>query len=55
MKDIRNPDGRLICRIDDNSSTIEILEKGWVTLIQLKGDGFYINHYRKSKLKAPHD
>ena len=36
MKEVRNPADRLVCRVNEITGAIEILEKGWVTFIQLK-------------------
>ena len=38
MKEVRNPENRLICRFNEVTGAIEILEKGWVTYIFLKPD-----------------
>jgi len=39
MSEIRNLDGRLVCRVDDATSTVEIKVKDCITLIQVKPDG----------------
>ena len=39
MREIRNSDGRLVCRIDEVSGTVEIIVKGCVTLIERSKDG----------------
>jgi hypothetical protein len=49
MTEIRNPDGRLVCRIDMTHGNIEILEKGWITIIRLETDGkVSVTHCQKS-------
>ena len=53
MLDIRNPDGRLICRIDEAASIIEIYMKGCLTRIQWTPEGKgQITHTRKKALTA---
>ena len=42
MHEIRNSDGRLVCRIDKATGVIEISVKGCVTLIGRDSDG---HHY----------
>lgn len=37
--DIRNSQGKLICRIDKNSKTVEIAVKGCITTIHFTEDG----------------
>jgi len=39
MKEIRNADGKLVCRINDLERTVEIVHKGRTTLIRFKPDG----------------
>lgn len=39
MQDIRNSDGRLVCRLDEATGTVEISIKGCTTLIKRKPDG----------------
>jgi len=39
MREIRNSDGRLVCRVDEATNTIEISVKGCTTLISLTSDG----------------
>jgi hypothetical protein len=39
MRDVRNSDGRLVCRIDEATGTVEIRIKGCVTLIERGPDG----------------
>jgi len=41
MREFRNSDGRLICRIDESTDTIEISIKGCVTLIKRDSEGTY--------------
>ncbi len=49
MKEIRNPDGRLVCRINETTGSIEILEKNWITLIDPnKNSLISISHFSKS-------
>jgi len=48
VKEIRNPANRLICRINEVTGNIEILEKGWVTSIQIKpGTKVEVSHRQK--------
>lgn len=48
LKEIRNPDDRLVCRVDEHSGNIEILAKGWLTQIVRKPDGTVeITHHKK--------
>lgn len=50
MKEVRNPDGRLVCCIDEITGKIEILEKGWITVIQYTRDGaFKVRHLNVQK------
>jgi len=39
MSEIRNLDGRLVCRVDEMTGTVEIKIKDCITLIQVKPDG----------------
>lgn len=39
MSEIRNLDGRLVCRVDDTTGTVEIKIKDCITLIKVKPDG----------------
>ena len=39
MSEIRNLDGKLVCRIDHASGTLEIKVKGCITLIKVNSDG----------------
>lgn len=39
MKEIRNPDNRLVYCVDEEAKAIERLEKGWITRIEFKYDG----------------
>lgn len=48
MREIRNSDGRLVCRIDEAAGTIEIYIKGCLTQIQWgTGSRVRITHTRK--------
>ena len=47
MKEIRNSDGRLVCRIDETAGIIEIYTKGCLTRIQWTPEGkLKITHTR---------
>ena len=37
--DVRNSQGKLVCRIDKTSKTVEIVVKGCVTTIRFTDDG----------------
>lgn len=39
LTDIRNSQGKLVCRIDKPSKTVEIAVKGCVTTIRFSDDG----------------
>lgn len=39
MSEIRNLDGKLVCRIDDASGIVEIKIKNCITLIKINPDG----------------
>ena len=39
MREIRNSDGRLVCKIDEHTGAIEISVKGCVTVIKQTKDG----------------
>ena len=53
MHDIRNSDGHLVCRINDDANIIEILTRGIVTTIILNPGGkTQITHTRKQLLTA---
>lgn len=39
MQEIRNAKGRLVCRVDRKSKTVEIAVKGNVTVIRFTSDG----------------
>jgi hypothetical protein len=50
MKEIRNPDRRLICCLDERAGTVEILEKGWLTRIVYRQDHtMWTEHIRREK------
>lgn len=39
MRDIKNSKGKLVCRLDEKTSIVEIVHKGCKTLIHFKPDG----------------
>lgn len=39
MCEVRNKDGKLVCRIDESTETVEIKVKNCITLIRRKSDG----------------
>lgn len=39
MRDIKNSRGKLVCRVDEKASIVEIVHKGCKTLICFKADG----------------
>lgn len=39
MQEIRNSQGKLVCRVDKASKTVEIVLKGCITLIRFFDDG----------------
>ncbi len=39
MQEIRNSQGKLVCRADRNSKTVEIVVKGCVTVISFSDSG----------------
>lgn len=39
MQEIRNSYGKLVCRADKNSKTVEIVIKGCITLIRFLDNG----------------
>lgn len=39
MEEIRNNQGRLVCRVDRSTKTVEIAVKGSVTTIRFTDDG----------------
>lgn len=39
LTDIRNSQGRLICRVDEGSKIVEIAVKGCITTIHFSDDG----------------
>ncbi len=39
MQEIRNSQGRLVCRVDKTSKTVEIVERGCLTVIRFTDDG----------------
>lgn len=42
MQDIRNSAGKLVCRVDKASKTVEIVLKGCITLIRFSDDGSFM-------------
>jgi len=53
MQEIRNPAGRLVCRVDESSGVVEILTKGILTRISRTPAGtFQITHARIKLLTA---
>jgi len=48
MREIRNPENRLMYCVDEKAKAVERLEKGWITRIEFKPDGtFEITHRKK--------
>lgn len=39
MEEVRNSQGKLVCRVDKSSKTVEIVLKGSITLIRFTDDG----------------
>jgi predicted Rdx family selenoprotein len=39
MREVRNADGRLVCRVDETTGAVEIRVKDCVTLIEREQDG----------------
>ncbi len=39
MEEVRNSQGKLVCRVDKSSKTVEIILKGCTTLICFSDDG----------------
>ena len=39
MREVRNSEGRLVCRVDERTGAVEISIKGCVTLIERTQDG----------------
>ena len=39
MRDVRNANGKLVCRLDEKAGVVEIVHKGCKTLICFKPDG----------------
>jgi len=39
MRDIKNSKGKLVCRLDEKATIVEIVQKGCKTLIHFKPDG----------------
>jgi CRP-like cAMP-binding protein len=39
MTDIRNIQGKLVCRVDKASKSVEIVVKGCITVIRFSDDG----------------
>jgi hypothetical protein len=39
MREVRNSDGRLVCKVDERTGAVEISIKGCVTLIERTEDG----------------
>lgn len=39
MRNIKNSTGKLVCRLDENTCSVEIVHKGIKTLIRFKPDG----------------
>jgi len=51
LHDIRNPTGRLVCRIDADACIVEIFSKGCLTRIQWTPEGnVRITHARRKTL-----
>lgn len=45
MQEIRNSQGKLVCRADSNKKTVEIVVKGCVTVIRFTNDGrIFVEH-----------
>jgi hypothetical protein len=51
MNEVRNSDGKLVCRIDKKERMIEIVNKGCITEIRFHPDDTpEIEHYRLDKI-----
>lgn len=48
MREVRNSEGRLVCRINERTGTVEICIKGHVTLIERMPNGkFKVTNSKK--------
>jgi uncharacterized Rossmann fold enzyme len=53
MNEVRNADGKLVCRIDKEERIIEIIAKGCITIIHYHPDDMpAIEHYRLDEISA---
>jgi hypothetical protein len=51
MNEVRNSDGKLVCRIDNKERLVEIINKGCITEIRFRPDDtLKIEHYRLDKI-----
>lgn len=39
MKDIKNSNGKLVCKVDEKSKLVEIVHKGHKTILQFSENG----------------
>ena len=39
MREIRNSDGRLVCKVDERTGAVEIIVKGCITTVERTQDG----------------
>jgi len=37
---IRNANGKLVCKVDETKRTIEIIDRGYKTVVCFKADGY---------------
>jgi hypothetical protein len=44
MRDVKNSAGKLVCRVDDETGTVEIVRSGTKTLLRLLPDGTFDIH-----------
>lgn len=44
MKDIKNSNGKLVCKADAENKIVEIVHKGYITIIQFLNNGTLVVH-----------
>ena len=42
MKSVNNTNGKLVCKVDEEKKTVEIVKKGFKTVLRFTNDGLEI-------------
>lgn len=50
MKEVRNSNGKLVCQVDEKQKSIEIVHKGYITIVRFCDDGRIVVYNGTAKL-----